>query len=65
MIIKHVKREDVEIAQLYLDENSKLGREGLGRLLEREGLGANHHAHSGCTDQVEYINLVLDEVLPE
>ena len=62
---KHVKPEDVEIATLYKEVNPNFDREDLGRLLESEGLGVGHHTHSGCEDQVEYINLVLDSVMPE
>lgn len=65
MVTKHVKEEDVEIAVLYKDNNPGLDRARLGVLLEKEGLGVSHHTHSGCADRVEYINLVLDRIMPE
>lgn len=65
MAAKHVKDEDAEIAAMYRDENPGLHRGDLGVLLEKEGLGAGHHTHSGCSDKVEYINLVLDRIFQE
>ena len=63
--LKHVKEEDVEICRLYHESNPDLAREKIGLLLENDGLGIDHHTHSGCWNREEYINLVLDRVMPE
>ncbi len=62
---KHISAEDLEVAQLYQAEHPQLDRGYLGTLLERDGLGINHHTHSGCANRVEYINLILDRLFPE
>lgn len=64
-IPKHVKEEDVEIAALYHESNPNLVRWKIGLLLEQDGLGLDHHTHSGCWNREEYINLVIDRVMPE
>ena len=62
---KHVKEEDVELATLYKESNPDKPRWQVGMLLEQDGIGLGHHTHSGCEDRVEYINLVLDNIMPE
>ena len=62
---KRPKIEDLQLAALYRDDNPHLGREKLGALLEKDGLGVGHHAHSNCYSRAEYINLILDAIFPE
>lgn len=59
------KPEDVELARTFADSLG-LDRGQLGTYLFKGGMGIGHHAHnSGCADRIEYINLVLDEIMPE
>ena len=65
MTQKLVKDEDVELAKLYMADHPGISRGEFGVLLEKEGLGVNHHTFSGCANRVEYINFILDKVMPE
>ena len=62
---RYVKKEDIELAKLYVAGHPGFSRGELGILLEKEGLGINHHTFSGCADRVEYINFILDKAMPE
>jgi hypothetical protein len=60
-----ISSEDVELARLIHQDHPHLDRGKLGVLLEKQGLAKGHHRFSGCPDQVLYLNLILDTILPE
>jgi hypothetical protein len=63
---RNLDMDDIEIARIYMGDffNGRYYNRGnLGRFLQINGMGLNHHTFSNCLSHFEYINLILDYVI--